>query len=292
MSEESTEVELVGDENDRYLEDVKVFHLEMPLYNWIDIKEDHVRKAAYAHMSYTGTVDAYCIFCQKESVFECEEPGTYDSPIAWSGNKGFERVVFSCTRQESHKYYTYYYHINKSAIVKIGQLPSVADLLVPQATKYRKLLGNEKYTEFTKGIGLAAHGVGIGSFVYLRRILEHLIEQAHKTLSGEDFDEDAYVKAKMDEKIKMLETSLPTFLVENRSIYKVLSKGIHELGEDECLAYFDAMHIGIEEILNERLEKEKQLERKSIAQKAVQKATLLASGGGKKRSGDEGTAQE
>ena len=32
--------------------------------------------------------------------------------------------------------------------------------------------------EFTKAIGLAANGVGIGSFVYLRRIFENLVFQA------------------------------------------------------------------------------------------------------------------
>jgi len=33
--------------------------------------------------------------------------------------------------------------------------------------------------EFRESIGLAAHSVGIGSFVYLRRILKGLIEEAH-----------------------------------------------------------------------------------------------------------------
>jgi hypothetical protein len=37
----------------------------------------------------------------------------------------------------------------------------------------------KRYKKFTKGLGLAAHGVGIGSFVYLRRIFENLIEEAH-----------------------------------------------------------------------------------------------------------------
>jgi hypothetical protein len=63
----------------------------------------------------------------------------------------------------------------------------------------------------------------------------------------------------MDEKIKSLNGYLPSFIVESNSIYGVLSKGIHELTEEECLAYFDCMRQSIELILDERLE---QLEKK------------------------------
>ena len=49
------------------------------------------------------------------------------------------------------------------------------------------------------------------------------------------------------------------FLVKNRQVFKILSKGVHELTEEECLAYFDCMRQSIELILDERLE---QLEKK------------------------------
>ena len=38
----------------------------------------------------------------------------------------------------------------------------------------------------------------------------------------------------MDEKIVMLRTELPQFLVDNREWYGLVSKGIHELTEEEC----------------------------------------------------------
>ena len=49
--------------------------------------------------------------------------------------------------------------------------------------KYRKILGKEKYGEFGRAVGLYTHGIGIGSYVYLRRIFENLIEEAHQTKS-------------------------------------------------------------------------------------------------------------
>jgi hypothetical protein len=138
---------------------------------------------------------------------------------------------------------------------KIGQHPSVADFQIPQVAKYRKLLGDDSYREFTRGIRLAANGVGIGSFVYLRRIFENLIEEAHIIAKQDtNFDEGRYRGSRMDEKIAILRDRLPPFLVKNRNIYSVLSKGIHELTEAECLDYFRAMRVSIELILDEKLE--------------------------------------
>ena len=64
-------------------------------------------------------------------------------------------------------------------IIKVGQYPSVADMTIPEIKKYRKVLGSE-YRDYAKAIGLFANGIGIGSFVYLRRIIENLIYKKFK----------------------------------------------------------------------------------------------------------------
>ena len=175
----------------------------------------------------------------------------------WRGNKEANRlyqIILTCTRTE-HAAYVVFYLKQADSIQKIGQFPSVADFQIPETTKYRKLLGEQQYKEFTRGLGLAAHGVGIGSFVYLRRIFENLVEEAH-TAAQQDagFDEDKYRNARMDEKIEMLRHHLPSFLVENKSIYGILSKGIHELTETECLGWFEPVRLGIELVLDEKFE--------------------------------------
>ena len=58
---------------------------------------------------------------------------------------------------------------------KIGQFPSLADIAIDESKTYRTVLTPEDSSQFHKAIGLAAHGVGIGSFVYLRRIFERLV---------------------------------------------------------------------------------------------------------------------
>jgi phosphopantetheine adenylyltransferase len=59
----------------------------------------------------------------------------------------------------------------------------------------------------------------------------------------------------MAEKIEILAEYLPNFLVENRSLYSILSIGVHSLDEGECLAHFELVKTSIELILDEKVEK-------------------------------------
>ena len=121
--------------------------------------------------------------------------------------------------------------------------------------KYRKILGKEQFKELTRAIGLKANGVGIGSFVYLRRIFENLIEEASKKAQSEikEFSEEKYKNSRMDDKIILVKAYLPDFLVDNRKLYVILSTGIHKLSEQECLLYFETVKVGIEQILDEKI---------------------------------------
>ena len=176
-------------------------------------------------------------------------------------------VVLKCKRYEDLLYIFFQIDEDNDVIRKVGQNPSVADFHLAKVKKYTKHLGKDRRREFTKAIGLYANGIGIGSFVYLRRIFESLIIEAGENLivNGVITKEDFYPKH-MDEKIEVAKTELPDFLVENRSIYGILSKGVHELAEDECLAYFEVVKKGIELILDEKIEKEeKEKSRKALS---------------------------
>jgi len=269
---ENKEIQNVEIEIDPYLESSKAFHLEMPLYHTLDLAIGITAEKAYAWMTYSGTTDAYCIWCGKESVFDAEDHLYGTTYSAWRKDAGFRRNVYRCSRDNDHRYFVYYLK-TKESLQKIGQWPSAADFQIPQAEKYRKILGEEEYKELTRGIGLAAHGVGIGSFVYLRRVFENLIEEAHVLAQKETgFNQEAYKKGRMDEKIELLKNHLPDFLVENKVLYSILSKGIHELTEYECLQYFETVKIGIEQILDEKIIQREKADKAAKAREAIQKA--------------------
>ena len=269
---DNQEEQNIETQTDPYLESPKAFHLEMPLYHAFDLSIGVDAEKVYKLLSYSGTIDAYCIWCDKESVFDTQEHVYGTTYSEWKKSSAFRRNMYRCSRNTNHEYFIYYLK-TKENLLKIGQWPSVADFQIPQAEKYRKILGEEEYKEFTRGIGLSAHGVGIGSFVYLRRVFENLIEEAHAKAQVEDkgFSNENYLRARMDDKIQMVKDYLPDFLVENRSLYAILSKGIHDLSEDECLQYFETVKIGIEQILDEKIIQKEKADKAVKAREAIQK---------------------
>ncbi len=64
-------------------------------------------------------------------------------------------------------------------------------------------------------------------------------------------------------KIELLKNYLPDILVEHKEYYSVVSKGIHELSEDECLEHFNILKMGIEVILDEKIELRKKQEKRN-----------------------------
>lgn len=199
-------------------------------------------------------------------------------------NSHYTNYIFSlgflCSRNNAHQA-LFLFSAHKGTLQKIGQNPSLADLALPDLRKYSKVLGDERFKELTRGIGLTTHGIGVGAFVYLRRIFESLIEEAHVMASkNSGWDEDAYTRARMDEKISLLKEHLPDFLVQNRSIYSILSVGVHTLSESDCLAAFPAVRPAIELILDDLLERHERQAKLAAAAKSL--AALKATGGKQK----------
>ena len=178
-------------------------------------------------------------------------------------------LAFVCSRDKSHRGY-FIFRSHEGILQKIGQYPSLADLAVPDLQKYRSVLGAEKFTELTRAVGLASHGVGVGAFVYLRRIFETLIKKARDQAATDmGWDEEAFQNARMDEKIALLKQHLPKFLIDNKKLYGIMSMGVHTLSETECLAAFPIVRVGIELILDEHLEKQARERKISDATKNI-----------------------
>jgi len=166
---------------------------------------------------------------------------------------------------------TFFVMVHNMTVTKIGQWPAVVDLAEGSLRKYRGVLPAEDYRELVRAVGLASHGVGIGSFVYLRRIFERLIEDAHQSeKSGAQWDEAAYMRSRMDEKIEILKSKLPEFLVKQRALYGIISKGLHELSEKECLDAFPTVRAGIELVLDQKVFFKEQQKKLADAEARIQ----------------------
>ncbi len=214
--------------------------------------------------------DWHCSGCNSMSVFHILKQKS-NSPAV--GPYTLHMLIAECTRNKSHTHLFYVLRVRAgglTTLIKIGQYPSLADLAQAENNKYRIVLEKNKFKELSRGIGLAAHGIGIGAFVYLRRVFESLIENAHlEAKTDSQWNENKYKESRMDEKIKQLKEYLPEFLVKHSSIYGILSKGIHELEEEECLSIFPAIKTAIELILDEKIRAKELAEKEKNAARAI-----------------------
>lgn len=233
--------------------DPKTFFFELPLYAGIKITQENISDFEEL-FSDSKRIDYYNPTLGENSTYEVSP--IYNNHLEnLYETGGWAYGLLRCVRTSEECHVFYSFDSDSKVLIKIGQNPSVATFHISQIKQYNKVLSKEKLKEFTRAIGLAANGVGIGSFVYLRRIFEGLIGEAHtKAGTQQGWDEEYYGKSRMADRIEMLKDYLPAFLVENKTLYGILSVGIHSLTEEDCLAYFETVKVGIELILDEKLE--------------------------------------
>jgi hypothetical protein len=249
---------------------------------------------------FSGSVDVFCPTCGTGSVFQSDSRGlpkggsnkilTVDQALEenahvfFTGTLGifardlgpFVRINrtfqfgFSCSRDKSHRM-EFLIRVTPDSISKVGQTPSLADLQTHGLKKYRKILGPEKWRELSRAVGLEAHGVGIGAFVYLRRIFENVIDRAHSLAKADPAWKNCadFQTLRMGDKVKVLADRLPEFLVRNSRIYPIMGKGVHELTDDECLAIFKPIQKAIELILDAEIEHSEKEAKTKEAQRAL-----------------------
>ena len=218
--------------------------------------------------NFDETLDLLCLGCKRESVFERLDTTPHRKeaqlPPLWGGVYSSEEkevgsrifvAQFGCTRDSTHTA-IFVFRVDDQFFMKIGEYPSLADRLYPELRKYEGELG-DSYPELRMAVNLYSHKVGIGSFAYLRRVLEKVVSDTARSKYAEqpDWDLDEWRKSKksFEERITDLSDKLPSFLVGNTSLYGILSKGIHDLEENECIEYFEIVERAIVEILDEKI---------------------------------------
>jgi hypothetical protein len=255
------------------------FLLSTPLYTKYKLDADLLAaKKLYKHPSDNSSlkIDGYCPFCKKDTTFSVSKAETTTTIADWgvkfAARQSFDRLQLHCARIYSHQI-DYFLGLNALSIMKVGQSPSLADIAIDETRqKFRTVLKGENWSEFYKAIGLAAHGEGIGSFVYLRRVFERLIYSRFEEFKDiEGWKNDDFVDLHMDEKVAFLKGHLPPYLVEIRRIYSIFSKGIHQLENEACLQFFEIGKRSILIVLQEDLKRQQDLQdRKEMAAAVAQ----------------------
>lgn len=248
------------------------FYFETPLYEVISL--DSLEETTFggdvdAYSAQNNTPTTYAVSLEWVTIFEQQH--------SWPHSKrGYAVVTLKCRRKDNDvlRFFIYKDEMNHKFVEKVGQDPSLADLQFSElGKKYDKVLPEEDLKNLKKAIGLAAHGAGAGSFVYLRRIFENLIQETFDCSEGLAVTQSDFKTTRMEDKVELLKGFLPSQLVEMKSIYGILSKGVHELTEDECRRYFVPLKLSIELILDQKIEEKKKKDKDAEVKKQLQAIT-------------------
>jgi hypothetical protein len=136
------------------------------------------------------------------------------------------------------------------AVQKIGEYPAYSPVT---SRKVYDLIGENHRELFLKGRRAELRGLGIGAFAYYRRIVDDqkdlIIEQLEKVAKRLGVSPDVlkvFARAKVEDQftnaIKQIKDALPPALFISGHnpltiLYDVLSDGIHDLTDEECLAH-------------------------------------------------------
>lgn len=209
-------------------------------------------------------IQADCSICVASKPFHNEEPSDYVVYMGAEVNQRNFVCSFKCVtcKSETKRYWVKMTQISKNnlAYQKIGQDPQKE---LPRNKALSKFFSKDK-SDYNKAVVCLANGYGIAAFAYMRRIVEHNINDL-LDLIKESVDPSSDLVNRIDElkktspmsdKIEIANHALPDYLKPDGynplgQIYGLLSDGVHSLPDDECLEKAQDLQACLEFLISE-----------------------------------------
>ena len=225
--------------------DIKEFLENIPLYVWREFE-----KPANLISLWIREIDAFCEKCEQSRPFQDLRPrgGEYGTTIQYlkTGTSHLEFTCVSCKKSKRR------YHVEQIIdgetiqLQKYGELPKKQLERNPVLQQFLK----DDLENYEKAVVCLSNGYGVAAFAYFRRIVENNInklldlvqEDAQSSSANTELTELAKLRknSPISGKIKIANHALPEYLNPSGQnplgrLYKVLSEGVHEFSEEECL---------------------------------------------------------
>ncbi|WP_018417388.1 hypothetical protein [Teredinibacter turnerae] len=226
---------------------IKAFLEEAPLYVWYEFKAPVSTRSSL----WINAIDSFCEICKTIRPFhDMRSRGGGAGMVVKALSTGESYFEFTCVscRKQRHEYLVEQV-VNEETIKfqKYGQLPRKH----LERDKVLQKFFSEDSENYEKAVVCLSHGYGIGAFVYLRRIIENniykLLDLVLEDATSSEPNEaiiaslsDLRTESPMSEKIKVANNALPSYLKPDGlnplgRLYQVLSEGVHNLSDEECL---------------------------------------------------------
>jgi hypothetical protein len=198
----------------------------------------------------TPELDLHCEYCDGTRAFQ------YTGPTLATLYSGvtFQELDYTCKNCKEGKKYVKRFCLavvgdgKTGPVQKIGEFPAYNPVI---SRKVFDLIGEDHREMFLQGRRAELRGLGIGAFAYYRRIVDDQKDRIIDRLKGVarrvgadkevlELFENAKVEDQFTKAVKKIKDALPQVLfIDGHNpltiLYDVLSDGIHDLTDEECL---------------------------------------------------------
>ena len=225
--------------------DIKEFLENIPLYVWQEFE-----KPANLIDLRIREIDAFCEECKQSRPFQDLRPkggGTVMPDLGLqTGTSHLEFTCVSCKKSKRK------YHVEQIIDGETIRLQKYGELPKKQLERNPVLQGflKDDLENYEKAVVCLSNGYGVAAFAYFRRVVENNINKLLDLVREDAQSSSANTKlieldklrknSPMGNKIKIANHALPEYLNPSGQnplgrLYKVLSEGVHEFSEEECL---------------------------------------------------------
>jgi len=251
---------------------MKDFFEKTPPYKEEEIDDLMVEKPSSSFFSNQPEITLFCENCKGDMFFITKTYHSFEDKkkilvytYTCKNCDNFEKIfsIIGNTVSKENR--------SKGILMKIGEYPVFGK---PIPSKVISLIGPDK-DNFIKGKRCEDQGLGIGSYAYYRRVIEtqknriidHIIKickQSNKYAELIEQFEKAKKENQFSTAIGMIKQNLPdSLLIDGNNplklLHSALSKGVHELTDDECLKRANIIRIvltGLSKRINELLKED------------------------------------
>lgn len=246
---------------------------EYPLYRWVPLK----RPGLSANIS-VPRPQLICPRCRAERtyVLQAIDKKASGDFIVYVGTSWLTYACASCNQKTE-----FLVEFGASQARKVGQVPAWSINIPASVEKFLDTDGAELYK---RGKICESQGFGIGAFAYYRRAVEmitsKLLESIKEILTDKErteyesalvaIERETVAEKKMELVKDLLPDSLrPGGINPLDLLHGVLSGGLHEETEEECLEIADAVRNSLEYLIDEVAVRKKSVERLTDSMKRL-----------------------
>ena len=202
-------------------------------------------------------------FCNRDRFFRCTGVYKYPGPHLITDACNYLYASYQCSNcLRTTKVYSFMAILDtnegsQGICSKLGEFPPYGP---PVSSRLIKLIGPDRDI-FLKGHNCEKQGLGIGAFTYYRRVVENqknrILEEIVKVYEKIDTLREAIKETQFRKALGMVKDVMPESLLINGHspillLHRALSRGVHELSDEECLELAGTVRLVLGE-LSERL---------------------------------------